>query len=297
MEWDKIWALNKNSVDPIAPRYTAIVSDSAVRLVIDNVEDSIQAKSVPLHPKNEALGTKALICGKTVWIERDDADSIEIGEKVALRNYGKIQVTSKSVDEQGRHELHATIDPEDKDFKKIKVLTWVTADEHTTVEVSIVEFGHLITKPKIEETDDVKLLVNTSSRVEYSAIAEGCMRNLKKGDVIQLERRGFFYVDNSSIGDKKIRLHYIPDGKVNPMSKLNNKVAFSSKGENAAEEKKAANKSELKKLAAAAQAAAGGDQPAANGGAAVAEGEKKGPSKAELKKAAKKEQKKAGKEA
>ena len=41
MEWDKIWALNKNSVDPIAPRYTAIVSDSAVRLIIDNVEDSI----------------------------------------------------------------------------------------------------------------------------------------------------------------------------------------------------------------------------------------------------------------
>jgi glutamyl/glutaminyl-tRNA synthetase len=69
MEWDKIWALNKNSIDPIAPRYTAIVQSSAVKLVIDNVDDKITAKSVPLHPKNEALGSKALLCGKTVWVE------------------------------------------------------------------------------------------------------------------------------------------------------------------------------------------------------------------------------------
>ncbi len=53
----------------------------------------------------------------------------------------------------------------------------------------------MITKPKLEDNDDVKLLVNTASRVEYNAIAEGAMRNLKKGDVIQLERRGFFFVD------------------------------------------------------------------------------------------------------
>jgi hypothetical protein len=146
--------------------------------------------------------------------------------------------------------VHASIDFEDKDFKKITVLTWVTADEATTVEVSIVEFGHLITKPKIEENDDVKLLVNTQSRVEYTAIAEGALRNLKKGDVIQLERRGFFFVDQFALGDKKIRLHYIPEGKVNPMSKLKNQVEFSSKGENAAEEKKVANKAEMKKLKA-----------------------------------------------
>jgi len=73
------------------------------------------------------------------------------------------------------------LDPTDKDFKKVKVLTWVTADDDTTVEISLVEFGHLISKQKVEENDDVRNLVNTSSRVEYSAIAEGCMRNLKQG--------------------------------------------------------------------------------------------------------------------
>lgn len=183
MEWDKLWALNKNIIDPIAPRYTAIVKSSAVKLVIENASEEVEAKSVPLHPKNEAIGSKAIICGKTVWIEKDDADSVTEGEKVALRNYGKVEVVKKS-DENGVVTLYGKLDPADKDFKKVKVLTWVTADDDTTVEISLVEFGHLISKQKVEENDDVRNLVNTNSRVEYTAIAEGCMRNLKHGQIL-----------------------------------------------------------------------------------------------------------------
>jgi hypothetical protein len=91
--------------------------------------------------------------------------------------------------------LLGKIDPTDKDFKKVKVLTWICADEASTVEISLVEFGHLITKKKVEENDDVKTIVNPHSRIEYTAIGEGCMRNLRHGEIIQLERRGFFYVD------------------------------------------------------------------------------------------------------
>jgi len=100
MEWDKLWALNKNIIDPIAPRYTAVVKSTAVKLVIENASEEIEAKSVPLHPKNEAIGSKAILLGKTVWIEKDDADSITEGEKVALRNYGKVEILKKS-DENG----------------------------------------------------------------------------------------------------------------------------------------------------------------------------------------------------
>lgn len=76
MEWDKLWALNKQYIDPIAPRYTAIVKDSAAKVILENIQEEIEAKSVPLHPKNDAIGSKALIFGKYCWIEKDDADSI-----------------------------------------------------------------------------------------------------------------------------------------------------------------------------------------------------------------------------
>jgi glutamyl/glutaminyl-tRNA synthetase len=62
MEWDKIWAINKSIIDPTSPRYTAIVKSTAVRLVIENGPEEIEAQSHPLHPKNP-LGSKAVLFG------------------------------------------------------------------------------------------------------------------------------------------------------------------------------------------------------------------------------------------
>jgi len=75
-------------------------------------------------------------------------------------------------------ELHATLDLEDKDYKKTKKFTWVAADESTTVEVQLLEFDHLINKKKLDDKEEVKDFVNTDSRVEYPAIGEGHLRNL-----------------------------------------------------------------------------------------------------------------------
>ena len=44
-EWDKIWALNKDIVDPITPRYTAIAEKTACRLTIENGPALIEARS------------------------------------------------------------------------------------------------------------------------------------------------------------------------------------------------------------------------------------------------------------
>lgn len=194
MEWDKLWALNKQYVDPVAPRYTAIVKDTAAKLILENMPEEVEAKSVPLHPKNDAIGSKALIFGRYVWIEVSDADDINEGEKIALRNYGKVLINKKEVVD-GVVTVYGHFDHEDKDFKKAKVITWIAADDATTIEVELVEYGPLIRKKKIEENDDVTGLVNPNSKVQYTALAEGSMRHLQHGQVIQLERRGFFYVD------------------------------------------------------------------------------------------------------
>lgn len=47
------------------------------------------------------------------------------------------------------------------------------------------------------------------------AICDPCLRLLNKGDVIQLERKGFFRVDESYVSDSKpVVLFAIPDGRV-----------------------------------------------------------------------------------
>ena len=41
MEWDKIWAYNKKIIDDVSPRFTAIVKDSASKIVLTNGPDSV----------------------------------------------------------------------------------------------------------------------------------------------------------------------------------------------------------------------------------------------------------------
>lgn len=68
MDMDKLWAVNKKVIDPIAPRYTAV--DSAhVPLTLTNAAPEIVLKSVPRHKKNPDLGNKVVSYGNRVFID------------------------------------------------------------------------------------------------------------------------------------------------------------------------------------------------------------------------------------
>jgi glutamyl-tRNA synthetase len=229
-----------------------------------------------------------VIYGRELWVEKDDADAVEVGEKVTLMKWGNVTITKKDVSADGNPVLYGTVDETDKDFKKTKKLTWVCADPDTTVEVTLTEFDHLINKKKVEENDDVKQLVNHNSRIEYTAIAEGSLRSIQRGASIQLERRGYFFVDQAATGQegkKTIKLNFIPDGKSKNMSAISHKLDAK---EIAGGKGKAdgANRAEAKKLA-------GGEAEAVP----VAGEEVKELSKNELKKLQKKAEKKANKAA
>ena len=69
-------------------------------------------------------------------------------------------------------------------------------------------------KKKIEEGDNIADLVNADSMKEEAALGDANMRSLNKGDVLQLERKGYFIVDEPYISAKKpMTLLYIPDGR------------------------------------------------------------------------------------
>lgn len=137
--------------------------------------------------------------------------------------WGNATVTKKVV-EGDNFTLYATIDEDDKDFKKTKKITWLCADPATTVEIKLVEYAHLIDKPKIEETDDVEKLVNKNSKLESTAIAEGILRTLQKGDIFQFERRGFYIVDKIGLTNQQLTCIFIPDGKAKAMSSITHAV-------------------------------------------------------------------------
>jgi glutamyl-tRNA synthetase len=49
MEWDKLWAYNKDAIDPTAARYTAIVKETASKLILNNGPEKIYVETHPLH--------------------------------------------------------------------------------------------------------------------------------------------------------------------------------------------------------------------------------------------------------
>jgi hypothetical protein len=66
MSWDKIWAINKKYIDASAPRHTALNKRNLLRV---SVEGAVaESKIVPLHPKNESVGTKTVRCRVPLYL-------------------------------------------------------------------------------------------------------------------------------------------------------------------------------------------------------------------------------------
>jgi len=250
MEWDKIWAINKQKIDPVVPRYTAVGKDDAVVLKLDGPAKPVCTKDKK-HPKNDELGDRLIIQTQEVWVEQEDAEAMESGEQVTLLHWGNAYVdkinkdpkTGKVTGLVGRLNLQGNV----KDTKK--KIHWVPKLEDQVTPILLREFDHLVTKPKIEDDDDIKNIINPCSVIDTLAIGDPTMKTLTKGSKLQLERRGYFIVDSAAFpqGNHMVLIK-IPDGKAKDMS-MKSKVdpsklqgAQGSKGEKSAQDSKANDK-------------------------------------------------------
>lgn len=231
MEWDKIWATNKQLIDPIAPRITSVSNESLCLMELTNGPEAAEQRSQPLHPKNEALGHKEVIYYKSVLLEHSDARELRVGEKVTLMKWGNALIeaigTAPSETYKGvpfTAKLTARLDLDDKDFKSTKKLTWLPNLPEALAHLQLVEYSNLITARKVEEDDDFDALINRNSKFVTEAIGELHAKTLKENDIIQLERRGYFRVDKAGdVGNPWVLIN-IPDGKSKTMSGLDAKV-------------------------------------------------------------------------
>ncbi|KAI9480711.1 MAG: tRNA synthetases class I, catalytic domain-containing protein [Benjaminiella poitrasii] len=215
LEWDKLWALNRKIIDPIAPRYTSVLKEGAVVCNVQGV--TAEVKEVPVHKKNLELGNKKTHYGPKIYLDQEDAKSLEEGEEITLMDWGNMFVRKivKKGDEVTSVDLEAHLEG---DFKKTKKkLTWLTADEDV-IEILLLDYDYLITKKKVEDGDDVKDLVTPVSEFKYAAIADGNTKNLKVGDIIQFERKGYFILDALATASEPAHFIRIPDGKAASMA-------------------------------------------------------------------------------
>jgi glutamyl-tRNA synthetase len=218
LEYDSIWATNKKIIDPIAPRYWAIVKDKAVKVTINGAPSTAEVKSLPRHKKNSDLGAKDKTYTSTIYIEQEDAASFEDQEEITLMDWGNAIIKSKETNTEGiitsiTADLHL-----EGDFKKTKKkITWLSSSTptHPIIVVTLLDYDYLITKKKLEEEDKVDDFVTPVSEFRVDACTDSGIHDLKKGDIIQFERKGYYILDSiSGEGDsKKLEFIRIPDGK------------------------------------------------------------------------------------
>lgn len=212
LDWSVIWALNKKVIDPVAPRHVAVDFANAVEVTLAHGPAEPVTEERPKHKKNPEVGVKKVLFASSVLIDQADAATLEADEEITFMDWGNVII--RKVHKEG--DIVKAIDADlhlEGDFRKTsKKITWLanTADK---VKVQLVDFDHLITKDKLEEEDNFEDFLTPQTEFKSEAYADLNVKNLKKDDVIQFERKGYYRVDQPYSEGKEPVLFTIPDGK------------------------------------------------------------------------------------
>ena len=216
MEWDKFWSENKKVLEERCPRYMGVSSNHKVVMHLENVPDEITEHQVQIHPQKPEFGERVMLRNSKIYIDQDDASTYKVGEEVTLLRWGNVIISSIEVDSENKISIiKCKHDPAATNFSKTKKATWIAVTPNL-IPCVLVEFDHLITKAKLGEDDKFEDYVNPNTRKESDALCDPGLGLIKAGDVIQLERKGFYRCDTpfDSSNNKPMVLFLIPDGKV-----------------------------------------------------------------------------------
>ncbi|KAK9886701.1 hypothetical protein WA026_017618 [Henosepilachna vigintioctopunctata] len=227
MEWDKIWAFNKKVIDPIAPRYTVVDYDTHVPVIVKGAKE--ECLTVPKHPKNPDVGTKSVWIGPKILIDKADVEVLKEGQNATFINWGNLMI--KKINKKGGNveSVEAELNLDNKDYKKTPKVTFLCETEKAKFTPTFcIYFDHIISKPLLGKDEDFKQFIGHETRKDLQVLGDPELRNLKQGDIIQIQRRGFFRVDVPygerspfTCKEQPVILFYVPDGsaKENPFFK------------------------------------------------------------------------------
>ena len=193
-----------------APRPMVVIDP--VKVIIDNYpEGQTEPCVVENNPENEELGSREVMFGREIYIERADFMEEPVkkffrlapGKEVRLK--GAYFITCQSIvkDENGTiTEIHCTYDPETKSgsgcTRKVKgTLHWVEASTAVDIETRLYDY---LLKEESDGKDFLGDFNHESLQVMHSK-GEASIANTVAGDRFQFLRQGYFVTDKDSTAD------------------------------------------------------------------------------------------------
>jgi len=206
--------LNQN-----APRAFCVLRP--VKVVIENwAADKVEILNGPVHPQNEAMGTRPIPMTREVFIDREDfleeADKkykrLVLGDEVRLRYGYVIRANEVIRDASGEiSEIRCSYDPDtlgkNPEGRKVRgVIHWVSTSRHVPCEVRL--YDRLFTEANPDKTEEGKTFLDSinpkSLTVFADAVAEESLASAEVEQGFQFEREGYFAVDPDSSAERKV---------------------------------------------------------------------------------------------
>lgn len=176
--------------------------------------------AIPKHKKNLDIGNKTTTYGPKLCIEQEDAASFESNEEITFMDWGNAYVLKHPSSETPVKKLDVQLHLEG-DFKKTsKKVHWLAISSSAPlVNILLKEYDYLITKKKIEEDEEWTDFINPETEFLLEAYADWNVREVKRGDIIQFERKGFYICDKALQSENDtMEFIMIPDGKAASVS-------------------------------------------------------------------------------
>lgn len=213
MDWTNFWATNKKIIDPAAPRYTAVDKQDTVTAKVTGEGASNHTEEKPKHIKNADLGLKTVAFGTEILLDQEDVKLMKVGEEITLMNWGNAIVTSIGTDSPiTTMELKLHLEGDVK--KTEKKVTWLATSQEL-IPVDMVDFDYLITKDKLEEDDNWEDFLTPQTEFRVPGLADVNVKQLKRDDIIQFERKGYYRCDRAWTEEAPAVFFCIPTGKDN----------------------------------------------------------------------------------
>ena len=204
----------REDLEPRAPRAMAVLNP--LKLTITNFDpDATEQLEVANHPKDPALGTRAVPLTQSVYIDRSDFrleanrkyKRLVLGQEVRLRGAYVIKAMDVRKNAAGEiEEVLCEYDPKtlgvNPEGRKVRgVIQWVSAASNAPATFKRFEPLFTVPFPDSEESD-YRDLINPNSEQNFEGFVEQSVSERPADQRYQFEREGYFIQDevDSSTG-------------------------------------------------------------------------------------------------
>nr|WP_244403877.1 glutamate--tRNA ligase [Pyrolobus fumarii] len=181
-------AVNRSIIDPKAKRFMVVFDP--VEVVIQGIPGRIEA-NIPFHPERREMGSRVLVlpAGEArVYLPRRDIAKVGVGGWIRLAEAINIEIVSMDGDRVVARYKGTSLD--EARARRAPIVQWVPAGDVVEVTVFIPEGLRL--------------------RVE-KGVGEPALREVKRGDIVQFLREGFYRVDAVAAEQNEVVVIYAHD--------------------------------------------------------------------------------------